>query len=338
MPLLNERQCVIASYLIMTISLLMILPLHLLPGLLSGLLVYALVTSLSPYVERFSNRKYGRVTVVALFSVVIISLLVLLMVSLSAYVVHDLRGGGLAEVNANLDALLKKFQSEVGGYFPGFVPESIDEMKDTLLRLSKEHLITLQHAGTDVLHGFVTMIVGMILGALISLHPNQNEKDMPIFRRVFLQRLDTLYRAFKNIVFAQVKISLINTILSGLFIFIALPLMGMHLPFGKTLVILTFVFGLLPVIGNLMSNTLIVLSAMSVSFTTAAIALLYLVLIHKLEYFLNADIIGQRINAKAWELLIAMLVFQAVFGLIGLVAAPIYYAYFKSEMKKAELI
>lgn len=78
-------------------------------------------------------------------------------------------------------------------------------MKDTLLRLSKEHLITLQHAGTDVLHGFVTMIVGMILGALISLHPNQNEKDMPIFRRVFLQRLDTLYRAFKNIVFAQVK-------------------------------------------------------------------------------------------------------------------------------------
>ena len=98
--------------------------------------------------------------------------------------------------------------------------------------------------------------------------------------------------------------------------------------------ILTFVFGLLPVIGNLMSNTLIVLSAMSVSFTTAAIALLYLVLIHKLEYFLNADIIGQRINAKAWELLIAMLVFQAVFGLIGLVAAPIYYAYFKSEMKK----
>lgn len=108
MPLLNERQCVIASYLIMTISLLMILPLHLLPGLLSGLLVYALVTSLSPYVERFSNRKYGRVTVVALFSVVIISLLVLLMVSLSAYVVHDLRGGGLAEVNANLDALLKK--------------------------------------------------------------------------------------------------------------------------------------------------------------------------------------------------------------------------------------
>lgn len=107
MQLMNERQCVIASYVIMTLSLLMILPLHLLPGLLSGLLVYALVTSLSPYVERFSNRKYGRVTVVAIFSIVIITLLVVLMVSLSAYVVHDLRGGGLSSVNANLDVLLK---------------------------------------------------------------------------------------------------------------------------------------------------------------------------------------------------------------------------------------
>ena len=58
-------------------------------------------------------------------------------------------------------------------------------MKDTLLRLSKEHLITLQHAGTDVLHGFVTMIVGMILGALISLHPNQNEKTCQCFGAFF---------------------------------------------------------------------------------------------------------------------------------------------------------
>jgi hypothetical protein len=29
--------------------------------------------------------------------------------------------------------------------------------------------------------------------------------------------------------------------------------------------------------------------------------------IHKLEYFLNARIVGIQINARAWELLIAML-------------------------------
>ena len=45
----------------------------------------------------------------------------------------------------------------------------------------------------------------------------------------------------------------------------------------------------------------------------AVASLVYLVVIHKLEYFLNARIIGSHINARAWELLIAMLVMEAAF-------------------------
>jgi predicted PurR-regulated permease PerM len=56
------------------------------------------------------------------------------------------------------------------------------------------------------------------------------------------------------------------------------------------------------------------------------------VVIHKLEYFLNATIVGSRIHARAWELLVAMLVMEAAFGLAGLIAAPIYYAYVKNEL------
>jgi predicted PurR-regulated permease PerM len=60
--------------------------------------------------------------------------------------------------------------------------------------------------------------------------------------------------------------------------------------------------------------------------------------IHKLEYFLNARIIGSRIRARAWELLMAMLVMEATFGLAGLIAAPIYYAYLKNELTAKELV
>ncbi len=102
--------------------------------------------------------------------------------------------------------------------------------------------------------------------------------------------------------------------------------------------VLTFLFGLLPVIGNLISNTLVFASALSISLGVALGALLYLVIIHKFEYFLNARIVGGRINASSWEILIAMLVFEAAFGLIGVVAAPIYYAYLKSELKQAGLV
>ena len=58
----------------------------------------------------------------------------------------------------------------------------------------------------------------------------------------------------------------------------------------KTMIAITFIAGLLPVIGNLISNTVIVIVSLSHSLPTAAVALLFLIVIHKLEYFLNARI------------------------------------------------
>jgi predicted PurR-regulated permease PerM len=64
----------------------------------------------------------------------------------------------------------------------------------------------------------------------------------------------------------------------------------------------------------------------------------YLVIIHKFEYFLNARIVGGQIRANAWELLIVMLAMEAAFGITGIIAAPIYYAYIKSELRARELV
>ncbi len=114
--------------------------------------------------------------------------------------------------------------------------------------------------------------------------------------------------------------------------------MRIHLPLTKTLIIMTFLLGLLPVVGNLMSNTLIFIVGMSISIWVALAALGYLIVIHKVEYFLNARIVGGQINAKSWELLLAMLLFEAAFGLPGVVAGPIYYAYLKSELQKEGLV
>jgi predicted PurR-regulated permease PerM len=103
-------------------------------------------------------------------------------------------------------------------------------------------------------------------------------------------------------------------------------------------VIVTFLTGLLPVIGNLISNTVIVVVSLSVSPLLAIGSLAFLVIIHKLEYFVNARIMGGQIQARAWELLLAMLVMEAIFGIPGVVAAPIYYAYLKNELSAQKLI
>jgi predicted PurR-regulated permease PerM len=137
---------------------------------------------------------------------------------------------------------------------------------------------------------------------------------------------------------SQVKISALNTLLTGGFLLVALPLFGVALPLAKTLVVLTFVIGLLPVVGNLISNTLIFVVALSISLWVALAALAFLIVIHKLEYFFIARLLGARIQAFAWELLLAMLVMESLFGIAGLIAAPIYYAYVKRELREAHLI
>jgi predicted PurR-regulated permease PerM len=156
--------------------------------------------------------------------------------------------------------------------------------------------------------------------------------------RALLERVVRFAEAFRKTIFAQVRISALNTSLSAVFLLVALPIFGVHLPLAKTLIAITFLAGLLPIIGNLISNSLIVIVSLSISVQVAIAALVFLVVVHKLEYFLNARIVGSKIHARAWELLLVMVAMEAAFGLAGLVAAPFYYAYIKAELSEARLI
>jgi predicted PurR-regulated permease PerM len=143
---------------------------------------------------------------------------------------------------------------------------------------------------------------------------------------------------FHRVVFAQVRISLINTTFTAIFLAVILPLAGVHLPLVKSMIAVTFVAGLIPVVGNIISNTVIVIVSLSYSLQIAAISLAFMVIIHKLEYFLNARIIGSQVNAKAWELLVAILIMETLFGLPGVVAAPVFYSYVKKELSERGLV
>lgn len=153
-----------------------------------------------------------------------------------------------------------------------------------------------------------------------------------------VSRLSRLTDAFEAVVFAQVKISALNTALAAIYLLGALPLFGQHVPYSKSLILLTFVAGLIPVAGNLISNTAIVVMSVTASLELAVASLIFLVVVHKLEYFVNARIIGSRIDARAWELILALIVMEALFGVGGVIAAPVLYAYMKRELADAGLI
>jgi predicted PurR-regulated permease PerM len=178
----------------------------------------------------------------------------------------------------------------------------------------------------------------MVLGAMIALHEALPiETNRPLAREL-VERVIRLSDAFRRVVFAQVQISLINSVLTGIYLVLILPSLGVNLPFRKTLIVVTFITGLLPVVGNLISNVVIVVISLSYSIGVAIGSLIFLIVIHKLEYFLNARIVGRRIEARAWELLLAMLAMEAAFGISGVIAAPIYYAYLKDELADRGLV
>ena len=91
------------------------------------------------------------------------------------------------------------------------------------------------------------------------------------------------------------------------------------------------------VIGNLVSNTIIVFVALTVSLKLAIGALVFLVLIHKLEYFLNSKIIGSRIRNPVWLTLIALIIGERLMGIPGLILAPVVLNYLRVEMLKVEV-
>jgi predicted PurR-regulated permease PerM len=214
------------------------------------------------------------------------------------------------------------------------MPEDPGDMRLAIADWFREHATEVQSMGKEIGRAVVYALIGMIAGALIALHESLPTEPRGPLSVEIIQRVDNLGDAFRRVVFAQVRISLLNTIFTAVYLTLVLPFFGIDLPLKKTLIAVTFIAGLLPVIGNLISNTVIVIVSLSHSFAIALVSLAFLIVIHKLEYFLNARIIGKRVHARAWELLLAMLVMEAAFGLAGVIAAPIYYAFVQGRAGK----
>ncbi|NID06179.1 hypothetical protein HBF26_14895 [Luteibacter jiangsuensis] len=333
----RTRAVRIASYIAAGLGLFLVLYLRLLPALLAGLLVYEVVVSTAPLMGRRLSGDRARVLAVALVGVVVVGLLTLLVLGGISFFRNEI--GNPEDLWQNrLMPLVERARQQLPPAVVDRLPESVDALRITAMDWARSHAVTLQLAGKEAARVVVHIIIGLVLGAIVALSRARPTHQVGPFAAELSLRSARLADAFHNIVFAQIKISLFNTLFTGIYLLAVLPMFGVHLPLTKTLIVITFVVGLLPVIGNLLSNTAITVVGLSVSLYVGLGALAFLIVIHKFEYFLNARIVGGQIRARAWELLVAMLLFEAAFGLPGLVAAPIFYAYLKAELEAERLI
>lgn len=327
----------IAGWLLAAAAITYVMTMHLLPALLGGLVVYELVHLLAPYIAvRRLGSSRAKALVVALLGTLVIALVSLAVLGVVAYF---RRGGGDLSLLANKMAeIIEGYRTLAPDWLLHYLPEDADALKQAAAGWLRTHAGDLQVLGTQAGRTLGYLVIGMIIGAMLALQETVPGDSARPLTRSIQSRARRLATAFRRVVFAQVRIAALNTFFTWLYLAVALPLFGVHLPFLKTLVAITFVAGLIPVIGNLISNTVILVVSVNQSLAVATASLVYLVLIHKLEYFLNARIIGFQIRTRAWEILLSMLVMEVAFGIPGVIAAPIFYAYVKDELGARRLI
>lgn len=244
------------------------------------------------------------------------------------------------------------------------LPEIVDKSVPSLIHFANEYGVDLPFTDFDSLRCFIMesvthqlqflgllargatleivyLIVGGVAAISLFLHP-QIELDRPAADRArnlyslycdeIAQRFASFYHSFATVMGAQIAISAINTLLTAIFV------MATGMPHPVIIIGVTFSCGLLPVIGNLISNTIITIIGFTVSPQMALIALLFLIVIHKLEYFLNSRIIGSRIRTPVWLMLLGLIVGERIMGLCGMILAPVLLYYLKVETAKLAVV
>jgi predicted PurR-regulated permease PerM len=187
---------------------------------------------------------------------------------------------------------------------------------------------------------FLFVLVGCVVAISIFLNPQLelSREKYAVHDNLYslccdqiAQRFTTLYQSFATVIGAQIVISAINTVITTIFV------LAVGLPHPVVVVGMTFLCGLIPVIGNLISNTVIVGIGFTVSPKMALAALVFLVVIHKLEYFLNSKIIGRRIRNPLWLTLLALVLGEKLMGIPGMILAPVVLNYIRMEASQIEV-
>lgn len=310
---------------------------HLVTGVVAGLTLYLILEWLAGVFARRMPHAAARPLALALVTLVGGGFIFGAIALSVTFMRHH--AGNVPEMMTQMADILQSTRAWLGGYGEQIIPDVMTDaetIKGALVAWLKEHAATLRIAGSNVSLGLVHMLMGMLLAILVFFrhvtHPGEAD-TRGILARTLTEKIDHFAHAFSRIATAQVKISAVNTTLTAIYLFVGLPMFGVDFPFATTVVVVTFLCGLIPVLGNLISNTVIVILSLGVSMTTAIASLTFLVVIHKLEYLINSRIVGGETDSEAWEILLAILIGETAFGVSGVVMGPIVYAFVKRELR-----
>lgn len=331
----------IAAWIICGLLLLYVMFDHLVPAVVAGLVLYLVLDRLTQAFSKRMPNAAARPLALLLVTLIGGGIVVGVIALSITFLRHH--ADNIPAMMTKMADILQSTRAWLGGYGQDIIPDVMtdaENFKAVIVEWLKKHAETLKIAGSTFSVALIHMLMGMLLAIMVFFRhvTHHHQRDRGRFSVVLGEKISRFADAFSRIATAQVKISAVNTALTALYLLVGLPLFGKHLPFATTIVIVTFVAGLIPVLGNLISNTVIVVLSLGVSGGTAVASLVFLVLVHKLEYLINSRIVGGQTDSQAWEILMAILIGETAFGVSGVVMGPIIYAFAKRELRERGLV
>ncbi len=321
------------SYVFIVLVLLLVCVLHLATPFLTMLFAYFALTKL-----RFGQSKGLAVT---------LFLILVLVLGYGSYYFLKQAYVALPHIMENTINKMTEFAAKHEFDLPFKDYESFKELaRETITEeATTEKVAGIGKYAKNALIEVVAFLIGIV--SAVSLYVNarfQLEPESELVKgnlyletwTAIAERFRLFYQSFATVMGAQMIISGINTIFTAIFL-LCLYWLGTAFPYATVLIVLTFLCGLLPIIGNLISNTLIVGVAFTLSPKLALLALAFLVGLHKLEYFLNSKIIGHRIRNPMWLTLLGLIVGEKLMGVPGMILAPVVLHYIKVEASRSKV-
>lgn len=302
------------------------------------LMVFAISFLFLYFISDFMTRDVHRVVPFApkalLFSLLYI--LVISSIILITYKVVPMMLKNFPELSNQLQVQIVKELKEASQRWDIAAYIDVDELKKSILKASTNILQFLANSLTPLYKGVVQFIFALAINLFFYFESDKvkealtrDPNSLMTFIFKFIQlRLMIFYIFFRRVMGGQVIIALINTLISAVVIFA----LDLRHPF--LMLFIVFFCGLFPVVGNLMSNSVLTINAfVSTGTWGMIICLILLVGVHKLEYILNSKIIGGIVHLPMAISLGALIFSDVLLGIPGLILAIPLVLFFRHEFE-----
>lgn len=222
-------------------------------------------------------------------------------------------------------------------------------LEQNVQTISEIYTILIDFVKTNV--GIVTfsaglllkVFIGVLLGIVIHFSHMEFDETKNAWDSILgkiVNQSSTMYKSFRDIMGIQVIIALMNTtIVSIMALGLTQIWAGQFLPYWYVIIPLTAILSLVPVVGNLMINLILILSTIQISPAYVLVGVGMFLFIHKLELIVIGKKMKEKVDIPFLLILLSMLLGEWLFhSMSGMILGMVMLVTFSKLSKEMKVI